>query len=364
MKHWKQWGCVFSLALNIAINAIAMNTATASECGLSCCIAAGVDGIGSSTGLSVSLQLDSMQMKSIRQGTSKVSAQSVINNNLAVRPNGVMYVVPTKMVMTKIATNFSYRLDENNAFVLTVPYIINDMEMLRGMKTPAGIRNSKLTMDTIQGLGDMSLLYIRDVWKDADIRTRKRLSLGVGIKAPTGKHQARNATGRLVHMMMQAGTGAWDGILLGNGTIAFGEHKDGGAQWFVSPSLTYQLSTRNALGYKVGSRLNYDVSTRYRATSAFNIKLDFNGVLSQKDSTNGTIDPNTGLVAYQNPNMSLIDNVNNTGIHSLFITPGFQWVVSSGISISGEYRFPVYQKTKGIQEVTDEWFFFRIRKAF
>jgi len=62
--------------------------------------------------------------------------------------------------------------------------------------------------------------------------------------------------------------------------------------------------------------------------------------------------------------MSVIDNVKNTGVHSIFITPGFQWLVAPGYSISGEYRQPIYQKANGTQIVTDQWFFIRGRVAF
>jgi len=328
--------------------------AAASECGLSCCIAAGVDGVGSENGVTVTLQYDSMDMKTIRQGTKELTPQQA---RIIGSTTGMPVAVPTKMVMQKIGLNAAYRLDENNAFVLTIPYIINDMDMLNPMGMP-------MTMATVQGLGDISLVYLRDVYKDAEMRTRKRFSLGVGIKAPTGNSKSRNANNQnLVHMMMQAGTGAWDALFIANGTLGFGEHADGGAQWLLSPSVTYQLNTRNSLGYKVGDRLNYDISARYRVTSAFNVKLDVNGVWSRKDSTDGTLDLVTGKVAYQNP-MSLIDNVANTGLHSVFISPGFQWVVSPRFIVSGEYRQPVYQNTRGIQQVTDSWYFLRASTRF
>jgi len=342
-----------AVASALALSTISMvQQASASECGLSCCIAAGVDGIGSATGLTVSLQYDTMLMKTIKQGTTELTPQQA-------RLSGMMpLAVPTEMVMQKISTNFSYRMDEDNAFVLSVPYIINDMKMLN----PAGM---PMTMDTIKGFGDTSLLYLRDVYKDADIRTRQRFSVGVGVKAPTGDYKARNAMNQnLVHMMMQAGTGSWDGLLMANGTLAFGEHEDGGAQWMLSPSVMYHMTTRNSLGYKVGDRLNYDLSARYRVTSMFNVKLDLNGVWSQKDSTDGTKDPvRPVMTAFQNP-MSLIDNVANTGLSSIFISPGFQWIVADGWTVSGEYRIPVYQNVNGIQQVTDNWFFARVTTAF
>lgn len=354
---------ILGAAVAAVLTMAAPQIASASECGLSCCIAAGVEGVGSSTGLTVTAQYDTMNMKTILQGTTKVTPDQAIQNALAGKAG--MYSVPTKMVMQKYGLNFAYRMDEDNAFVLTVPYIINDMDMRMGMKMmPASpIMYSNMTMDTIQGLGDVSLIYLRDVYKDADIRTRQRISLGAGIKAPTGKHKTRSASGSLVHMMMQTGTGSWDGLIMANGTFGFGEHADGGAQWLLSPSATYQMTTKNDLGYQVGSRLNYDLSARYRFTSKFNMKLDLNGVWSQHDSTDGTIDAVSGKVAYQNPN-SMIDNVANTGLHSIFLSPGIQWVVTPEFILSGEYRIPVYQNTNGIQQVTDNWLFVRAAYRF
>ena len=353
-----------AIAAAMVMTMISVNQqAAASECGLSCCIGAGIDGVGSNVGLTMSLQYDAMYMKTNLQGSNEIAPDTIIANALAGRAG--MYAVSADMTMQKIAANISYRLDEDNAFILTVPYIINDMNMRMGMKMMAmsPIMYSNNDMDTIRGMGDVSLMYMRDLYKDADIRTRQRLSFGIGVKAPTGKDDSRTRGGNLVHMMMQAGTGSWDVVANINGTLAFGEHEDGGALVLVTPSLFYQFNTRNDLGYKLGDRLNFDLSTRYRLTSKFNVKVDINGVLTQKDSTDGTIDAQSGLVAYQNPTRNVLDNVNNTGIGSLFISPGFQWIVGEGFALSGEYRIPVYQKVRGIQQVTDNWFFLRLTKA-
>lgn len=360
MKYIKTWG----VAVAITLSMLAFQQKTyASECGLSCCIAAGVDGVGSATGLTVSLQYDTMFMKTNKKGTSDIAANTIISDELAGRAG--MYGVATDMVMQKIATNLSYRMDEDNAFILTVPYVINDMDMRMGMKMMAmsPIMYSNSTMETVKGLGDISLLYLRDIYKDAEMRTRQRLSVGVGVKAPTGKSEARTGSGNLVHMMMQAGTDSWDGLLVASGLVAFGEHDDGGALFMLAPTVFYQLNTKNSLGYKVGNRLNYDLSARYRLTSKFNVKVDLNGVWSQNDSTDGTIDATSGKVAYQNVTGNVLDNVVNTGLNSLFVSPGFQWIVTDGWVVSGEYRIPVYQNVNGIQLVTDHWFFLRLTTA-
>jgi len=364
MKHWQQWGCAIALALNITI--LTPITSAAYECGLSCCVAAGVDGVGSAEGFNVTMQYERMDMKTLKEGTSTSNANAVLQKNLAAKGMMAMYSVPTKMVMQKFSTNIAYRMDDKNAFLLTVPYVINDMDMDMGMNKAGGIQVTKMKMNTISGLGDASLIYLRDMWKDTEIRTRKRISLGVGIKAPTGRHTSRDSNGELVHMMMQAGSGSWDGMLLANASFGFLEHEDGGALWFINPSVIYQFNGRNDLGYQHGNRLNIDVSTRYRATSKLNLKLDFNGVWTQSDSSNGQLDSvsPSGRFAYQAPMMSMLDNVNNTGIKSLFITPGITWLATTDLSFSAEYKIPLSQNVTGTQIVTDQWYFIRANLKF
>jgi len=364
MNNFKCLAISFAIVTTMLTHA---STASASECGLSCCIAAGIDGVGSHTGLNASLIGDFMLMETIKQGTTNITPSQIIDEQLAAVPTGMMgmFAVPTKMVMQKTGLNLSYRTDEDNAFVVTLPYIKNDMDMRVGKKDAFGnITTRTVKMDTIQGLGDISLLYMFDVYKDNFLRTRKRLSIGVGLKASTGKHQARNASGNLVHMMMQAGSGAWDGLFSINGSLGFGDHDDGGALWIVLPSLFYQANSRNDLGYKVGNRLNYDIDTTYRLSSKFNLTLGLNGVKSSADTTDGTIDTATGLVAYQIPSKNLLDNVANTGVHSMFLSPGFLWLFGDGYNLNGEYRAPIFQNARGTLQVTNQWFFLRLSKNF
>lgn len=348
----------------------AVRPAAASECGLSCCIASGLDGVGSSLGLSASLQYEWMLMETNRQGTDEISPMDIIEAELADRTG--RYAVSTRMVMQKVAASVVYRPTEHDAFLLTVPWITNDMDMRMGMKMMAGgpITTTDTTMDTVDGVGDISLLYVRDVYKDVIVRTRKRLSAGVAVKLPTGADDARTPAGNLVHMMMQAGTGATDVLFLLSGSLDYGEHADGGALFLLAPRLTYQLNTRNDRGYKVGDHLNYDVSGRYRLTSKFNVKLDVNGVWAQSDDTDGTLDPDGPVtggsppVAYQNPMMNVIDNVDHTGLHSIFLSPGFQWVATRRIVVDAEWRVPAYQDVTGIQQVTDRWLLARASYRF
>ncbi|MDX8397344.1 MAG: hypothetical protein R8K49_03390 [Mariprofundaceae bacterium] len=100
MKHWQQWSCPIALTLNLTL--LAATTSHAYECGLSCCVAAGVDGLCSSEGFNVTAQYEYMQMKTLKQGNLKPTTTAVIQNNLAGKAMGSMYLVPAKIVMQKL----------------------------------------------------------------------------------------------------------------------------------------------------------------------------------------------------------------------------------------------------------------------
>ena len=86
MKYVKTWG----IAVAITLTTLAFQQkAYASECGLSCCIAAGVDGVGSDTGLTISLQYDTMIMGTNKQGSSDIANDTIISNELAGRSTTV-----------------------------------------------------------------------------------------------------------------------------------------------------------------------------------------------------------------------------------------------------------------------------------
>lgn len=344
--------------VGLAMALILTMPAQASECGMSCCVGSGIEAAGDHDGLSVTTQYERMNMKTILEGTQQVSPESVVTEALA---NGNRrFSAPTRMLMQRYTLNFSQRLAPEDALVLSVPYVVNDMDMLMGRRPmmpgmPPMLETMK--MDTVSGLGDVSLTWIHDVHREAP---GDRVSLGLGVKMPTGASQIRNARGTLVHAMMQPGTGSWDVLLVANGSVGLGQLDDGGAEFYIQPSATYQLTTPNELGYRQGNRLDLDSSFRWRTSSEFNLKLDLHGIFRGQDQTDGTRDPQTGLVAYQNPEASMIDNVQNTGITSLFLAPGFQWQPSADVVVSGEYRIPLAQNARGIQQVIDDWQFLRV----
>jgi hypothetical protein len=115
------------------------------ECGFSCCIAgANTSGVTLAPNFGLSLQYEYMDMETIREGSSKVSPNTVIERNWQ---RGSSYSVPTKMIMQKWSLITAYPITARFQVVGMLPYLKNDMDMR--MKNPKGmVMNHK--MDTLR----------------------------------------------------------------------------------------------------------------------------------------------------------------------------------------------------------------------
>ncbi len=305
---------------------------------------------------------DRMDMGTLLQGTTRVSPTQAALDGLAAN-GSPMFVVPTSMLMERFVLRARYALDERQSIALTLPQVLNQMDMLMamapmpaagpgmgmpgmGMPMPAaGPTFRSMTMDPVNQLGDIVLHYSYDVIDESD----GRLTLGVGLKTPTGDSQVRDPNGRLIHAMMQPGSGSWDAVLTASGRVELDE------TWAIEPALSYQLTGRNELGYRFGNRFGYDLGLRCQVVEPLTLRLDLNGIVTGRDSTDGTLDPVTGTVAYQRPATSLIDNVQNTGLSSLYISPGLTWRIVDEVGVTVQHRIPVARSVNGTQLVTDGW---------
>jgi hypothetical protein len=73
-----------------------------------------------------------------------------------------------------------------------------------------------MKMDTVEGPGDMTLMGLYTLLADELLNPTKKLTLGLGVKTPTGENDEMTESGTLVHAMMQPGTGSWDPLFLVN----------------------------------------------------------------------------------------------------------------------------------------------------
>lgn len=322
------------LALVAVLTFYAPNAFALGECGLSCCIAgAAGSGITLAESFGVSVQYEYSFMETIKNGKDEVSTDDVIVDN---QTPGLSYKVPTEMVMQKISFTGAYPVNERLIVLATVPFVINDMDMR--MRSAMGM-TMDMTMETVSGLGDVSLLGLYTVHTDAPIRPTKRLTIGAGVKTPTGSTTEKSPSGSLIHAMMQPGTGSWDPLFMVNYMRAY-------YPLVLQANLFYQWTTEGNNGYEFGDRFTYDLSARYQAWDYLNVGIEVNGFHTGGD------DDRDGK--YSSPETSMLDNPGFTGLDSVFITPVLQ-VKIPGTGGSGElkYQVPVYQNVNGYQQVVD-----------
>jgi len=296
-----------------------------------------VAGVPEST-WSLDLVYDYSSMKTIREGTTEVTPDEVLDNQLT---HGAMkYSVPTKMVMQKYVLAAQYKPAASWRVTATLPYLINDMDMRMAMKNGMGMTmKSDVTMDTVQGLGDATLGTLYTLVAPAKGAEGWDLALGLGLKLPTGKNDVKKSgSDAMVHAMMQPGTGSWDPIFMLQGG------RDIGA-FSLRFNGIYHLATTGDEGYEYGDMIGIDAVARYQAAKPLRIGLGVNFLNTGMDTDHdGKYTSST----------SMIDNTENTGLTALYLTPEVQIAIpGTGGSFSLACQLPIYQNVNGTQQVMD-----------
>jgi hypothetical protein len=96
------------------------------------------------------------------------------------------------------------------------------------------------------GLGDLTLLAgYHLIRKTGDGNFRHRLLIGAGVKLPTGKCSATDASGMRMDFMQQTGTGSTDAII-------YSAYTGGGFNFRWGITGTFKMSGTNRYGEQVG----------------------------------------------------------------------------------------------------------------
>ena len=104
----------------------------------------------------------------------------------------------------------------------------------------------------LSGVGDITLIGLYQVHNttcDTVNVYRQRLSIGGGVKLPTGAYKTTDEDNQPYNPHMQIGTGSTDAILATEYLARF-------KNWGFSTNLTYRMSSRNAMGYAFANRFN------------------------------------------------------------------------------------------------------------
>lgn len=326
------------------------------ECGLSCCVAGALSsGATLAPNFGLTLQYENTYMKTLRKGTDRISPDTILDNEAAGWPGMPAetreFSVPAEMRMQKWTILGAYPATERLQFLAIIPFVINDMDMRMIMRTPMGLTTKMPhSMDTVDGLGDITLIGLYMAYTDAPIRPAKRFTLGLGIKTPTGENNEKASSGNLVHAMMQPGTGSWDPIVIVN-------YMRGFYPLVLQTNFLYQLTTEGDEGYEFGDQVTLDLIARYQVANYVNMGLEMNGLYAAKDKDYDG--------KYSRPDAALVDNITNTGIKSVYMSPSLQFKIpEKPASIDVKYQLPVYQDANGIQQVIDRRLLLSIAFAF
>ena len=181
------------------------------------------------------------------------------------------------------------------------------------------------------GVSDIMLNLKYALWQRDARNQTTRLATFAGVKFPTGSTDATDDSGKLLPAGLQLGTGSWDfplGLSFTRSTGRFGLNAD----------VFYHINTKHdAVAF--GDGFTYDLAVGYRLYPAqyetyrekvVNLYLEVNGQINGKNEVQGETDKNSGG-------------------HTIFLSPGLQWVLLQNLLVEASVQLPIFEAFNGTQ---------------
>jgi hypothetical protein len=217
---------------------------------------------------------------------------------------------------------FVYGFTSKASALVKVPFISKDLH------TPNSADRGEA------GLGDTTVLGKYRVYTDNFKGGTSRLSLIAGLELPTGDDDERDSSGTLPQPL-QLGSGAVDVIAGGAFTYQTLDHQ-------FDTDLRYKIN-RSANQFNIGDVFQYNLAFQKRISP---VELPDKGMYSQ---WNALVEFN-GDIAGRNESQAVEDS--NSGGHTLFLSPGIQYVSQRTI-YEFSFQQPILQDLNGNQLETD-----------
>lgn len=301
--------------------------------GLCCQISSGVQeslaGVAAPADEETSLQFtySFTRMDKLKQGT---SAKSLDEASASTNYTSL----PVSMEMIKYTVTAGYGFSSRFKAFVSIPYLRNTMNMI--MSNGVGLGWMEMTMEPVSKPGDATVMGLYRIYTDQDMQPTAALTLGLGVKTPTGSSTETTASGGYLHAHMQPGTGSWDPLLSLLYTRMLSAVD-------LQADVTRQFTTRNRQGYESGDSTSITVSAKYTAWRVFNPGM-------------GIIYLHTGRATDRDGRYSdltsLMDDPANTGGDSLWVSPEIQVVPFRRLAVDVKIQVPVREKVNGIQLVS------------
>lgn len=268
-------------------------------------------------------------MDKLKEGSTKKSVEDVVDA-------GKYMIIPARMEMTKYTLTAAYGFSPSFSAFVTIPYLRNTMDMLELMDMGMGMELMKHAMEPVDDIGDMTVMGLYRLYTNREIRPSDALTLGLGIKTPTGSSTKKDASGKFIHAHMQPGTGSWDPLV----SLVYTKMAN---PFLFQGDVTYQIATRNSNGYEFGDSFTANLSGKYAVSSFFNITGGLTYLhLNRANDRDGKY---TDLT-------SLMDDPANTGGDSIWLSPGIQVIPLKNSLFDLKVQFPLWERVNGIQLVS------------
>lgn len=228
-----------------------------------------------------------------------------------------------KTVWKRTTLAVSYGLFERLSASAVMPYTWKEKSKNLLDGTPS--KNSS------EGFGDLTVLFRYSLLPRSFV-TFRELTLGLGVKIPTGSTGERNF-GVLLGEELQPGTGTWDF----NASLAFYQGYET-VDFIVSGTYllttTYE-NTEREYEYKFGNQFSYLLTANFHPYQRFDLTASLTGIIRGKDKIDGEL-------------------VCATGRHQLWFSPGVQFsIIPNYLRLQLFCEIPLYQRFNGVQLGSD-----------
>jgi len=296
-----------------------------------------------------------MHMDGLRDGTSSVSASSL----LGVPADGVYMAAPESMDMTMLGLSAGYSFTDDLFAGLMFMWMDKRMDMkfntaMKGLTGQPGY-----TMKSA-GMGDTMLMAKVRLFADDPLIPRRQASLLVGLSLPTGsideKNDSHPVAGRRAELLpygMQLGSGTFDPTL---GLL----YQGSSSPWWWGGNLTgtWRLYD-NARDYRLGDRYALDgyLMRQFRPDALVQVQLN----AEHRDDIDGVMDAyasgdsgRANTVPHPNAPMTPLWETDHYGGTKVYATAGVQWQPRQLHILDLSFQVPVYQDLNGPQ-LEDDW---------
>lgn len=174
--------------------------------------------------------------------------------------------------------------------------------------------------DVSQGVSDLLILTRYRFWQQND----QHIAAFFGLKLPTGNYRQTTNNGDLVGTHNQPGSGSVD-IQLG---LAYTEHFRDIVG--VSADVVARVNTEGAGRFRSGNAIQADLAIGLRPHALLVPFVELNALFQERDIENDQIK-------------------RNSGVSSLFVTPGLRFTIGGRHTFFGTVAWPLWLQYPGIQ---------------